>query len=445
MGVFDFFSSSTPAEDIPVKETKESPTVPVTAETGEHETVPPAESSAGGAESQVPEKATGSPLIRAHEKKDDHRPVLSATKEHDKKVAASDARAKRFIQIFRPSSKKRAQKAALVLRTVIVGPTTAKSKVTPAVASPKLNKIRAELSQPKTANKIIAQLRTLPASEPSGDDHKGCPEGPIHAVCLAYTDAEEDRLHFSKLADEQEETIAGITGLPAIASVPLEKLRTMFNDLHIIDLVKEPDLGIGQPGDGKGILAGAVPTAETVIKGFEQITPQLMALGYATGKAIIPNHVGVNPPLDRMSVLTYWWGLELLLPPPTMKYLGTNVSITNTVVNFLTAMALVNDGVREILPFVRYISQFIDFEWDAIKKQDKGQGVVCAATWIMPAAMVPRPWDFPPPAAESSSEGEDAASATDPAPADVPVPGNLAETPIKPSDAILTSPTVVAA
>ena len=56
-------------------------------------------------------------------------------------------------------------------------------------------------------------------------------------------------------------------------------------------------------------------------------------------------------------------------------------SITNTVMNFLTAMAVLNDGVREIIPFVRYLSQYIDFEWTTIKAQDHGKGVICAATW----------------------------------------------------------------
>ena len=49
--------------------------------------------------------------------------------------------------------------------------------------------------------------------------------------------------------------------------------------------------------------------------------------------------------------------------------------------NFLSALALINDGVREILPFIRYISQYIDFEFNTIRGQDKGSGVVCAATW----------------------------------------------------------------
>lgn len=56
-------------------------------------------------------------------------------------------------------------------------------------------------------------------------------------------------------------------------------------------------------------------------------------------------------------------------------------SISKTVVNFLTAMATVNNGVREILPFIRYISQFLEFEFNTIQGQNEGLGVVCAATW----------------------------------------------------------------
>jgi hypothetical protein len=49
--------------------------------------------------------------------------------------------------------------------------------------------------------------------------------------------------------------------------------------------------------------------------------------------------------------------------------------------NVLTALGVMYEGVREILPFVRYFSQYIDFEFNAIKAQDHGQGVVCSATW----------------------------------------------------------------
>lgn len=56
--------------------------------------------------------------------------------------------------------------------------------------------------------------------------------------------------------------------------------------------------------------------------------------------------------------------------------------------NLLSALALIDAGVREILPFIRYISQYIDFEFDSIKKQDKGKGVVCAATWYVYSLLI---------------------------------------------------------
>lgn len=95
-------------------------------------------------------------------------------------------------------------------------------------------------------------------------------------------------------------------------------------------------------------------------------------------------------------------------------------SIAHTVVNFLTALSVANGGVRELMPFVRYISQYIDAEFNSIRGQDEGQGVVCAATWIMPAALVPRPWDFaPPPSTSTPTDGEKDATPT-PAPANPP-------------------------
>ncbi|THV05061.1 hypothetical protein K435DRAFT_745847 [Dendrothele bispora CBS 962.96] len=291
------------------------------------------------------------------------------------------------------TSDRRAEESALMVRELIVGPTVASPSVSKVVARPQVSKLKSQLLKPKSANKVIAHLRSLPVegNVPS-DGEKAKNSGPIHAVCLEHSDEEEHTLHFSKLAEtnvQQESSTMADYGSAAV-----ESLAALFAEMNVIDLIKSPDLGVGQPGDGKGILSGAVPTAETVIKGVEQITPQLMALGYATGRAIVPDHTGIHPPTDRMSVLTYWWGLEIVMPPPTLAYLSSAHSISGTAVNFLSALALVNNGVREILPFVRYMAQFIDFEFKNIQAQDNGQGVVCAATWIMPAAMVPRSWDF---------------------------------------------------
>ncbi|KAF8479431.1 hypothetical protein F5888DRAFT_1642447 [Russula emetica] len=43
----------------------------------------------------------------------------------------------------------------------------------------------------------------------------------------------------------------------------------------------------------------------------------------------------------------------------------------------------------------RSFSQYINFEFCTIKAQDRGRGVICAATCIEPAVLVPRPWDSP--------------------------------------------------
>lgn len=103
--------------------------------------------------------------------------------------------------------------------------------------------------------------------------------------------------------------------------------------------------------------------------------------------------LNVKPPTDRMAVFIHWWGFELTLPAPSMKYLGTAHSVSGAFLTFLQSM-MTTGGVPELLPFVRYISTFVDMEFSAIKSQDRGQGVVLAATWLMPMALVPRPWDY---------------------------------------------------
>ncbi|EKM80945.1 hypothetical protein AGABI1DRAFT_36737 [Agaricus bisporus var. burnettii JB137-S8] len=323
-----------------------------------------------------------------------------------------------YRQLKRKTPSQKAKKSALVVRSLLTDPpTVAGPRATKVIA---LDQLKSQLIKPKTANSIIAELRKLPVAGSGSSreaDHRIPPVSvaPIHAVCLEHTDAKEDELYFSKFAASVD-----YNGSPDIASmlqfdsISLDKFAQWLNEIHVIDLISTPDLGLGQPGDGPGILAGAVPTPETVLKGIEQITPQLMALCYAAGKSIAPDHTGIFPPTDRISVLTYWWGLEVLLPPPTLGYLSRTQSIAGAVMNFLTALSLVNNGVREILPIARYISRFIDFEFDQIKRQDKGKGVVCAATWVMPAALVPRPWDFSDPPTSSANPVKDEDNLSDP-------------------------------
>lgn len=223
--------------------------------------------------------------------------ILSTTREHEKRGQATGAASKRAQKAQLSKADRRAHESALTVRSLIIGPTlTAQPQLTKTTAKPQLSDVKSQLMKPKTANRVIEHLRQLPTSDqtPTTHDHYRC--GPIHAVCLEHTELEEHHLHFSKLAPPGGLEISHIANVPIqdVKSAPLDALTRMFNEMRVVNLINSPDFGLGQPGNGDGILAGALPTAETVIDGVKQITPQLMALGYATGKAIAPDHTGAS-------------------------------------------------------------------------------------------------------------------------------------------------------
>jgi hypothetical protein len=234
---------------------------------------------------------------------------------------------------------RKVEKAALVLRSFLLGhhpsinpssPTNAtsaqgssKGKVPAKPPSPeKLGKASNQLLSPDQANKVIAKLRTLPVPdgpelpgiEYAGEHVVSHSEGPIHAVCLDCTEEEADEYHFSRLvtgnerplSDEpaEEARVTVYNDEPSIARANLESLVLVLRNLHIVTLVSSPDLGLGHPPSDPGPLAGAVPSAQAVNDGMMEITGQLLALGFATSKAVYPDHTGVYPPKDRLSVLT---------------------------------------------------------------------------------------------------------------------------------------------
>ncbi|KAI0630164.1 hypothetical protein C8Q77DRAFT_1039831, partial [Trametes polyzona] len=379
----------------------------------------------------------------------DHKPSLPPPlEEASKEVAVRQEYIER--RMVRTRSEKRAHASALVVRDLIVGPfalpTAAPPKSAKVSASAvsslqKMQRVKAQLLEPKAAQKVITQLRQLPTSDvpivigktSAGEPVKSLPKGPIHAVCLPYCDAEANEKRFSRLgklerapmrahkappnasskAEERSLDTSVVSraaeGIASVTATSLETLREVLSDLDVMSLITAPDLGLGQPINSPGLFSGALPSTDAIVEGIEEMTPQLMALGYATGQSILPSHAGIYPPTDRMSVITYWWGLEVVMPEPSVKYLSNVPSIAHTVINFLTALSVANGGVREILPFVRYISQYIDSEWRMIQQADQGQGVICAATWLMPAALVPRAWDFPQPPVPSASSDDGAA------------------------------------
>jgi hypothetical protein len=255
-------------------------------------------------------------------------------------TSASTDRVKLLSALSRAD--RRAKQSALIVRSLIVGQDTEEGGVAPRqvpISSTQLKNIKGQLLKPKTANKVIAELRALPAF-PNSASHAS---KPIQAVCLPYGDEEADAKRFGTLRNvKPPPTTTHTPSTSPKGSTPIGAITDAFKDLHIVNLFTAPDLGLGEPGDGDGILAGALPSAETVIDGFTQITPQLMALGYAAGKSLVPNHKGIYPPTDRLSILTCtllvhyhvaeisnlccvdWWGLEILLPPPTLAYLSVS-------------------------------------------------------------------------------------------------------------------------
>ena len=136
------------------------------------------------------------------------------------------------------------------------------------------------------------------------------------------------------------------------------------------------------------------PTNTIVAAGAEQLGAfdTLASLSGAVIQATGTNE-GLAAPADRMSIFVHWWGFEIALPRPTMNYLSTAHSVSGSFLGFLSTMAI-SGGIPELLPFIKYVSMFVDVEFKAIAAQDRGKGVIIAAVWAFPLALVPRPWDL---------------------------------------------------
>ena len=233
-----------------------------------------------------------------------HKPMLDAVHVQQKKHGALYDLKRAILSHSRSSSKseKRAKESAEIVRALIIGPNSISpaSKKPQALSKVQLNKVKSELAKPKSANKVISQLRNLdlvtdaPAPLPVADvpnqPTAGKRRGPIHAVCLDKTDEDIEKQHFAQLKPDVPSETANLFA-ESVVTANADSIGSILGNLHIVDLVGT-DFGFGQPTTGQGILAGAVPTAETVLTGIKLITPQLMSLGYVTGQALLPDHKG---------------------------------------------------------------------------------------------------------------------------------------------------------
>lgn len=231
------------------------------------------------------------------------KPVLDAVHVQRKKhgIVCDLKRAIRARTATSSKSEKRAKESAEIVRALIIGPSSIlpASGKSQALSKVKLEKVKSELARPKSANKVILQLRNLdlvtnqPTTFPAIDASSqpaGNRRGPIHAVCLDKTDEDVEKYHFAQLRPDAPSDAADLFA-ESVVTAGVDSISSTLGNLHIVDLVGT-DFGFGQQATDQGILAGAVPTAEAVITGIRLITPQLMSLGYITGQAILPDHKG---------------------------------------------------------------------------------------------------------------------------------------------------------
>ncbi|KAA1115810.1 hypothetical protein PGT21_000129 [Puccinia graminis f. sp. tritici] len=96
-------------------------------------------------------------------------------------------------------------------------------------------------------------------------------------------------------------------------------------------------------------------------------------------------------PKDRVSVWCYWWGFEIALPLESVGPAQDGQSIEAATVQLLLALTVAG-GAVELVPFIRFISGYLDMEWAAISEQNQrersgGCGYMGASDGSGPASM----------------------------------------------------------
>ncbi|KAK8853472.1 hypothetical protein IAR55_004179 [Kwoniella newhampshirensis] len=338
------------------------------------------------------------------------------------------------------STSRRATKSALALQQLILdsSPLPASFKpsnghhngkihfhpAVPQLRSKDVDRLKIQLLNPNQANLVIRKIRLLPSPpqvrrdvfEPacleSGRD-RSRENGPIRAICLDCVEQQALGLIATaqqaqasqpflceKLGEQGNEaglsreatrkpkplpillsllqspavTTQSQAGPPKSLKVNNEADMKLSNDLLPFGLLCPPSaLSLHRP------LAGALPSSDTLKTGFEALVNAEKKI-YDVGS---PDHSGIVAPEDRMSVMTYWWGFELAMPPPTLAYLSKVRTICITLLELLSVIVYaVPGGARELAPFVKLISKYIETEF-------------------MPAAIVARSWDFDSPVKRS--------------------------------------------
>lgn len=108
------------------------------------------------------------------------------------------------------------------------------------------------------------------------------------------------------------------------------------------------------------------------------------------GKSSLNSVKLIKPPLDRISCYLNWWGYEIYVPQVCMGRLDQAQNVSNAFLFFLQTIV---GNAAAISPYFGFISAWVGLQFSIIKAQNTGHGVILAATWVLPVALIPRPWD----------------------------------------------------
>jgi len=97
-----------------------------------------------------------------------------------------------------------------------------------------------------------------------------------------------------------------------------------------------------------------------------------------------------RPSETEISVHIFWWGYEIYVPTPCMGRLNQAENVSQAFIGFIRTVA---GSVSALTPYWGFISAWVGLQFSIIKMQDHGHGVVIAATWVLPIALIPRPWN----------------------------------------------------
>lgn len=239
------------------------------------------------------------------------------------------------------------------------------SATSSAAARKSFKDVTDRLTKPEQASRIIAILKTQP--HPSLNATTASSHINVQGVCLVTTD---DRTGSQSLLTHQADTSRN-----EASGAMMSRLNPSNGILNLVT------------GMSLGTIVGVMARTSGLFDALATCTGEIIQRSEAH-----QNLIGLVP-TDRVSLWKYWWGFEIALPPPSIANLEKTKSISATFLQLLMGLTVAG-GIVELTPFIQYLSSYLDMEWKAIVSQNKGRGVVLAATWALPVAIVPRTWDF---------------------------------------------------